>query len=276
MEPILKWAGGKRLLLPKICKYINAETLNGHYLYEPFFGGGSLTFSLEYSKTHINDFNTELINVYNVIKTDPYNLIKVLLEHKNNHSKEYYYKIRNIDRTPEYQTLSNVERAARTIYLNKTCYNGLYRVNNLGNYNVPIGKQTNTDIVMENRILNLSNFLNNKNIVITSQDFELAVASAKKGDVIYFDPPYDYEIESNGFTSYNSSGFTRDDLRRLKTVADKLIRKGCHVLISNNDTEFVNDLFNDDKYSIEHILAHRFINCKATHRTNIGEVLIYG
>lgn len=276
MEPLLKWAGGKRLLLPKIYKYINKQNIenNNITLYEPFVGGGSLFLDLELSNCVINDFNMELVNVYVQVKNNPYELIKLLEEHKNNHSKEYYFKIRELDRSPEYKKMRKIEKAARIIYLNKTCYNGLYRVNAKGQFNVPMGKYDNPDIVMKDKILRISKYLRNNNVIIMCGDFADSVKTAKSGDVIYFDPPYDYE--EDGFTSYNSGGFSKKDLARLKKTCDELIAKGCEVIVSNNDTSFVNNLFFDDNYKIEHIEAHRLINCDGKNRRKEKEVIIYG
>ena len=161
MEPILKWAGGKRLLLPKIYKYIDKQKIidNNSTLFEPFVGGGSLFLDLELPNCVINDFNEELINVYIQIKNKPDQLIKILKEHKRNHSEEYYFKIREMDRLDSYDRMTKVEKAARIVYLNKTCFNGLYRVNSKGLFNVPMGKYNNPDIVMEDKILRLHDYM---------------------------------------------------------------------------------------------------------------------
>jgi len=274
MEPVLKWAGGKRKLLSSIKNYINREVIEGHTLYEPFIGGGSLSFDLEYPNTVINDFNQEITNVYEQIKNNPEQLIDLLRIHQVNHCDEYYYQIRNLDRSPIYQEMDLVSKAARVIYLNKTCYNGLYRVNSRGYYNVPVGRYVNPDIVMENRIRAMHEYLFNNDITILTGDFEQSLHDVQPGDFVYFDPPYDYE--TSGFTSYVMNGFSREDLTRLRNVCDQLIANGVHVLISNNDTQFVNDLFGFDHYHIEHIEASRFINCDGKKRNKVKEVLIYG
>ena len=276
METILKWAGGKRLLVKQITNIINPEKLiseHGRY-FEPFIGGGAVAFALELNGTSINDSNEELINMYNIIKNSPEELIKILKEHQSKYSDSYYEKVRKMDRNKNYHEVSDVERAARFIFLNKTCYNGLYRVNASGHFNVPKGKYLNPDIVMEKKIIALSKMLNEKNFFITCFDFEEAVKDAKKGDVVYFDPPYDYE--ETGFTSYSATGFNRSDLVRLKNLWDRLITKGCRVIVSNNDTQFVNELFNSSSYNIIHIEASRFISCDGSKRTKVKEVIIYG
>ena len=278
MEPILKWAGGKRQLLSELKKYITKELIGENRYYEPFIGAGSLAFSLECHRLTINDYNEELINVYNVVKSNPIELIKELEKHQKYHSHDYYYEVRALDRDCSgYSKLSNVKKAARMIYLNKTCYNGLYRVNSQGFYNVPIGKNTQQqtpNIVMKERIIALHNYLNNSEIEIRKGDFAKSVFDAKAGDVIYFDPPYDYEKE--GFKSYVKTGFTHDDLVRLRNLCNELIERGCIVVISNNDTQFVRECFNADCYVIHSIEAKRYINCKGDRRTKAQEVIIYG
>lgn len=278
MEPVLKWAGGKRQLLSELKKYITKELIGNHRYYEPFIGAGSLAFSLECTHLTINDCNEELINVYNVIKESPDDLILELEKHKRNHSHDYYYKIRELDRNLiKYRKLSNVKKAARMIYLNKTCYNGLYRVNSKGFFNVPIGKnaqQQIPDIVMKERIYSLNKYFNANDVEIECVDFSYSVCNAKKGDVIYFDPPYDYE--KDGFKAYVKTGFSHEDLVRLRNLCNELIERGCVVVISNNDTEFVRECFNSDNYIINFIEAKRYINCKGNKRTKAIEVIIYG
>lgn len=274
MDPLLKWAGGKRKLLTEIKKIINPKLIEEHRFFEPFIGGGSVAFDFQCKNTVINDINKELINVYIQVKKNPDKLIEELKKHKENHGHDYYYQIRNMDRLPKYRQLSKIKKAARLIYLNKTCYNGLYRVNSKGFFNVPLGKYVNPDIVSEQKILDLSKFLNENNVKITRKEFYNSVSDANEGDFIYFDPPYDYEKE--GFISYSPKGFTREDLQKLKRTSDKLIKKGCFILISNNDTKFVNELFNDPHYKIYHIEVKRFISCDGKNRQRAKEVLIYG
>lgn len=274
MEPIMKWAGGKRQLLTYIKSTININDLVGHRIFEPFVGGGAFFLDLAHDNVLINDINKELINVYVQIKNNPKELIKLLKKHQANHCHDYYYEIRNYDRNGIINNLSEVKQAARTIYLNRVCYNGLYRVNSSGQFNVPLGKYKNPDIVFEDKILEIHDYLINNNIEIMSVDFEIAVQSANAGDLVYFDPPYDYD--DSGFTSYTCNGFSKDDLKRLKNVCDDLISKGCKVVVSNNDTAFVNQLFDNDSYHIKHVMAKRMINCKGQQRNFVKEVVIYG
>lgn len=274
MEPVLKWAGGKRQLLSKLLSYITPELLSGHRFFEPFIGGGSVSFALEHPATTINDYNAELINVYRVIKDAPDLLIEALTVHQKKHSKEYYYVVRQMDRSSEYSLLPPVVRAARIIYLNKTCFNGLYRVNSDNYFNVPIGRPTSPKIVDPEKIHELSKYLNNSQVEICQGDFAECLTSAESGDVIYLDPPYDYE--ETGFNRYVINGFDRKELERLHHVALQLIEKGCVVIVSNNDTTFVRALFKEPVFTIESIEAKRYINCKANNRNGIKEVIIYG
>ena len=276
MEPILKWAGGKRKLVKEIIELINLDELKGHRLFEPFVGGGSLSLFLEHNKTSLNDLNAELINVYLMIKNNPKELIDELKIHAKNHCKDYYYKIRNLDRTPSFKKMSDLKKAARVIYLNRTCFNGLYRVNSKGYFNVPVGYSTSkkTEMVFTERIKSISKFLNKPNVELTNCDFEEAVSKAKKGDYVYFDPPYDYE--PSGFTSYTSSGFEHKDLLRLRDLCKKLIAKGVHIIVSNNATKYVNKIFKSEEFNLKYIDVQRHISAKNSGRRKVREVLIYG
>lgn len=278
MKPFLKWAGGKRQLLPYIKKYINKKKIGKHKYYEPFLGGGSIFFDLAHENSSINDLNEEIINCYNVIKENPDELVELLKLHAEAHCKEYYYKIRSLDREEDYKFMDNITKAARTIYLNRTCFNGLYRVNKNGFFNTPIGRYVNPLICDEENINEISYFLNNNDVTIMSKSFEFAVEKCEKGDWIYFDPPYDYE--NSGFVGYVKEGFSHEDLVKLKEVCDELVKKGCYVLVSNNDTEFVRQTFNSSDYEIIYstktIKANRNINSKASKRKKVDEVLIYG
>lgn len=276
MEPILKWAGGKRQLLNRLLPYIDNHRLNpdnGVY-YEPFIGGGSLLFNLECPRAVINDYNPEIVNVYLQVKEHPDELIELLRRFNTVRDPEEYYFVREWDRSETYYMRPSLEKAARIIYLNRTCYNGLYRVNKLGQFNTPIGLRGFPFDLIENRIRAISNYLNTADVRIMNADFSQCVLEAHMGDFIYFDPPYDYE--KNGFTLYVNRGFSRNDLERLKLTCDGLVDRGCSVLISNNQTPFVMDLFNDDRYQIHVIQANRWINSFGTNRTKANEVLIYG
>lgn len=269
VKPFLKWAGGKRKLLSKIQKYIPKKF---SIYYEPFVGGGAVLFYFLPKKAVISDVSEELINVYRVIKNNIDELIEDLRMHKN--EKEYYYKIRTIDREKGFKSFSNVLKASRIIYLNKTCYNGLFRVNKKGYFNVPFGRYKNPDIVNEENLRSVSQYFNENNIEILNTDFEDALKNVKKGDFVYLDPPYHPISETSSFTSYTDNGFNENEQIRLKKVCDKLNQIGCKFLLSNSDSNLVMDLYKDYRETLEKVKVPRSINCKASGRGKINEVLI--
>lgn len=277
MEPVMKWAGGKRQILSKLKELLPPEALLGRTYYEPFVGGGSVFLSLAHNKAVVNDSNPELVNVYKQIKDNPNQIIALLQEHATKHCKEYFYEVRAWDRDSDYLELPADVRAARTIYLNRTCFNGLYRVNRSGYFNVPIGSYISPQIIRESQIREISDYLNNNDITILCGDFEDAVSNVKSGDVVYFDPPYDYDDDcSEGFVRYTANQFSRNDLKRLSELCDKLVALGCYVIISNNDTECVQKYFPSDKYDHIHILGRRMINNLSAKRHGVNEVIIIG
>lgn len=269
-KPFVKWAGGKRQILDKLKKYIPDEY---NTYYEPFIGGGALLFELSPRSAVINDSNAELINVYQVLCNEEKfkKMCKTLNSHETNHSEEYYYEIRNKDRNKStYNKLSDYTRAARTIYLNKACFNGLYRVNSKGEFNVPFGKKTKVNTYEGNNLITVSNYLTMNDIKILNVDFEEAVATAKKGDFVYFDPPYDSDKAI--FNSYTEEGFNKDDQRRLASVYKELDKKGVYVMLSNHNTVLIKELYKD--YNIHIIEAKRNINSNAEKRGKVEEVII--
>ncbi len=269
-KPFVKWAGGKRQILDKLIKYV-PEDFNTYY--EPFVGGGALFFELSPKNAVINDSNEELINVFRCIK-DEEKLTKMCNElnhHEANHSEEYYYKIRNIDRDKnKFNRLSDYKRAARTIYLNKACFNGLYRVNSKGEFNVPFGKKLKVNTYEGQNIGIIHAYLNFNNIKILSIDFEEAVKDAKEGDFIYFDPPYDSDTST--FNSYTEDGFSKDEQIRLSNVFKNLSDRGCYVMLSNHNTILINELYKD--FYIHKITAKRNINSNGKKRGKVEEVII--
>lgn len=267
LTPILKWAGGKRQLIPQIRKYLPDE-YNDYY--EPFVGAGALLLELQPQTAVINDFNDELINVYHVVKYNVDELIDSLKLHKN--EEEYFYKIRELDRINEFVQLNNIQKASRFIFLNKTGYNGLYRVNSKGQFNVPFGKYKKPLIINEEGLRNLHEYLNNNNIMILNGDFEYAVKTAAKGDFVYFDPPYDPLTTTSSFTAYSKEGFNRTDQERLYRVYKELDERGCYVMLSNSATDFIKVLYKE--YNVNIVTAKRNINSKGTGRGAIDEVLI--
>lgn len=268
IAPVVKWVGGKRQLLPEIQKYIpqNVSTY-----YEPFVGGGAVLFHLQPSKAVINDINEELINLYIVIKTNIEELIEDLKRHKN--EADYYYTIRELDRDRErYENLTNVQRASRIIYLNKTCYNGLFRVNQQGEFNTPFGRYKNPNIINEEVLRAVNNYFNEAEITFKCGDFEEAVKGIRKGSFVYLDPPYDPVSNSANFTGYDKGGFNRDEQERLKRLCDSLDKKGIRFLLSNSATDYILDLYKD--YRIEIVQAKRPINSRGDKRGEVNEVLV--
>jgi DNA adenine methylase len=276
LRPFLKWAGGKRQLLPVLRQYIpkNWSSSSSTY-FEPFVGAGAFLFDLQPKKAVINDANKELINCYQTIRDNPDELLQLTREYQQNISRERYYELRELDRKPDFDNLSNIQRAARIIYLNKTCFNGLFRVNSQGQFNVPYGDNKNPVVADEVVIRAISKYFNDNKIEITNQDFEKAIFKAKRGDFVYFDPPYDPISNSSSFTGYDLNGFGKDSQTRLKEVCDRLVEKGCNVLISNSATDFIKELYSNKKYySYIEVGATRNINSVGTSRGKINEVLI--
>ena len=270
VKPFVKWAGGKRQILDKLKEHL-PEEYNTYY--EPFVGGGALLFELEPQNAVINDFNDELINVYKVLCDEvKFNkMIKLLNKHEAKHSEEYYYEIRNKDRNKRsFKKLAEHTRAARTIYLNKACFNGLYRVNSKGEFNVPFGKKDKVN-TYEGSNLNLLNYyLSSNNFQILNGDFEKAVETAQKGDFIYFDPPYDSDTST--FTSYTEVGFGKNEQIRLAKVFKELSNRGCYVMLSNHNTKLINELYSE--FNIHVIEAKRNINSNGQKRGTVEEVII--
>ncbi|MEZ4951663.1 MAG: DNA adenine methylase [Saprospiraceae bacterium] len=267
VAPFVKWVGGKRQLIPVIKK--NLPKSFGTYV-EPFIGGGAVLFSLQPGKAIINDFNDELINLYRIIKNDVEALIEDLKHHKN--EPDYFYKIRSLDRSDSYRETSDVKRASRIIFLNKTCYNGLYRVNSAGEYNAPFGKYKNPNIVNEETLRAVSEYLNQNQIQITCGDFEEATKGLKENDFVYFDPPYDPVSKSANFTGYVQGGFDSNAQIRLRDVCKSLDERGVYFMVSNSDTPFINELYQD--FNIQKVKAKRAINSDSQKRGAINELLI--
>ena len=263
--PIVKWVGGKRQLMFELIKNM-PKSYNRYF--EPFIGGGALFFELQPEQAYISDMNEELINLYSVVRNNVYELIKDLSKHEV--SKEYFLEIRNIDRTEQYTELSDVERASRFIYLNRTCFNGMYRVNSQGQFNVPFGHYKNPRIIDKNNLLNCSELL--KKTEIKCADFSEILTKVKKGDLVYFDPPYVPLNETSSFTSYTKDGFDINMQFKLRDVCDELDNKGVKFMLSNSDTKLVNELY--ENYNIKKVFASRQINANADGRGKITEVLV--
>ena len=269
-KPFVKWAGGKRQIMDKLMKYVPYEF---DTYYEPFVGGGALLFELSPKKAVINDSNKELMNVYEVLCNEEKfkKLCSVLNSYERNHSEEFYYDLRNKDRNKSaFNRLSDYTRAARTIYLNKACFNGLYRVNSKNEFNVPFGKKTKVNTYEGSNLITVSNYLTMNDIKLLNVDFEEAVKDAKKGDFVYFDPPYDSETST--FNSYTEEGFGKEAQRRLAKVFKELDEKGVYVMLSNHNTTLINELYKG--YNIHVIEAKRNINSNGNKRGKVEEVII--
>lgn len=263
-KPFVKWAGGKRQILNIIKDYV-PKTFNRYI--EPFVGGGALLFQLLPKRVIINDINKELINAYIVIKENVEYLIEHLKTHKND--PEYYYKIRSLN--PE--SLNPVERASRFIYLNKTCFNGLYRENSKGEFNVPFGRYKNPKILDEENLISVSKYLNSIEIQIYNKDYKDICFLAEKGDFIYLDPPYHPISRTSSFTKYTKYDFTEKEQIELSKIFREMDKKGCYIILSNSNTEFIKQLYKN--YEIIPIQANRFINCKPEKRRKDSiEILI--
>ena len=269
-KPFVKWAGGKRQIIEKLKNYVPDE-FNTYY--EPFIGGGALLFELSPKNAVINDSNEELMNVYRCLcDEEKFKKMCNLLNHYGaEHSEEFYYEIRNKDKNKKaYDRLSDYTKAARTIYLNKACFNGLYRVNKKNEFNVPFGKKTKVNTYEGSNLITVSNYLTMNNIKILSIDFEEAVKDVKAKDFIYFDPPYDSDTST--FNSYTEEGFDRNEQIRLAKVFKELDKKGAYVMLSNHNTSLINDLYKG--YNIHIIEAKRNINSNGKKRGKVEEVII--
>jgi DNA adenine methylase len=267
-RPFVKAVGGKTFLLPEILARLPAK-INTYY--EPFVGGGAVFFALaserRFKQAVIGDANEELMNLYSMIRKNPYDLTE-LLDHGFGQDEKSYYKIRAQDPG----ALNPLARAARTLYLNKVGFNGLYRVNKKGVFNVPWGKQEGRTILDEENMLACCDALGRA--ALTALDFEQTVALAKRGDTVYFDPPYIPLTPTANFTTYTAGGFTLEDQTRLRDVAKKLDAKGVRVLLSNSDTPLTRKLYRG--FKIEEVQAPRRVNSKGGKRGNVGELLISG
>jgi DNA adenine methylase len=270
-KPFVKWVGGKRQLLEQF-KMMNLyppekfDPRTGRY-FEPFVGGGAVFFDLLPKKAFLSDMNNELVITYNVIKNDVESLIKSLKKHKN--TKEYFLEIRAED----VNRLTNVETASRFIYLNRTCFNGLYRVNSKGGFNVPFAGNKNPLICDEINLRKISKAL--ECIEIKKQDYKEVLKKAKKGDFIYFDPPYYPISKTASFTSYTKEAFLEKEQIELRDAFLTLTKRGCFAMLSNSDTPFINKIYSGFKnVRITKVQAGRAINSDASKRGKITEVLI--
>ena len=278
MQPIIKWAGGKRRFSKQISELLG-NNFNNYY--EPFVGGAAILLFMKPHNAHCSDINEELINFYNVVKDNPEELINVLRDYVNKNNLDDYLQIRGLDRNLEiFNELTPTQRAARFMYLNHTCFNGIWRVNRNGQNNVPFGRYVNPKILAEDEIREASSLFNENNILFEVNDYRAVANRAQFGDVVYFDPPYDVEEGQNGFVGYTASGFNRDNQRQLKELCDELIQRGVTVGISNSNTKFIRELYSDDPYHFyelhDELKVRRTIGAKNESRREITELFILG
>jgi len=242
--------------------------------FEPFLGGGAVMFHMLSKnpnlKCHVSDLNSDLILAYIAIRDKVDELIESLEEHSKKYQKNsnhYYYDVRESEPT------SQIEKVSRFIFLNKTCFNGLYRVNSKGKFNVPLGRYTNPNIVNKENLLAVSKILQSADIEFFCRDFEAILHDSKKGDFVYFDPPYQPVSKTANFTSYTHRDFTENDLERLADVANQLDSKGCYVMLSNSNSKTVKKSFSSG-WEIKEIMANRAINSNSQKRTGHKEIII--
>ena len=285
VKPVLKWAGGKRQLLDELHARLPEDYTHFH---EPFFGGGALFFDLEPENGTINDTNKRLVNFYEQVRDNPDELIDRLrsykdpeaepderrdyaeTNHKGKEIKNYYYQQRAIfNKRPYEDDYDPIEEAAVLLYLNRTCYNGLYRENNTGGFNVPIGSYSNPDWVQADRIHDVSEVLDDTEIF--NQDFEYVTEYVESGDVVYFDPPYEPMSSTAYFTDYSAQGFGREDQERLLETAQELDKKGVYVILSNSGVMF--DMYDEAGFSVEIEGATRAINSDGENRDEVDEII---
>lgn len=260
VKPILKWAGGKTQLIPELITRMPGKY--NKYI-EPFFGGGALFFYLQPRTPILSDINPELVNLYKMVRDNPKEIIELLKEFEN--SEEYFYQVRSLDR----ETLSSEMQAARTLYLNKTCFNGLYRVNKKGQFNTPYGRYKKPNIVNEQGILSASEAL--QEAVFENNSYrETLQKYAEPGDFIFLDPPYLPVGKYEDFKRYTKEGFYEEDHRELANEVKRLSEYGCHVILTNSNSPLVYDLY--DEFDISVVQTKRYVNSKANKRT--GEDVI--
>lgn len=276
--PFLKWAGGKRSLLGEILPAIPKFT--GKYL-EPFLGAGAVFFRIGGSVQKIvSDTNNDLIITYETVRDEPERLLTELKKHRN--EKDYYLQVRSMDRSEEFQSMDKVARASRFIFLNKTCFNGLYRVNSKNQFNVPFGNYKNPDIVSEIQIRKASAYLSYKATgaepEFTSKfqagSYEKITRLASAEDFIYLDPPYDPVSPTSNFVSYGKHGFAAEDQEKLRDEVLRLHEIGAKVMLSNSNSDLIKNLYSSDIFHTKTISTRRAISARSEGRSIVKEVLI--
>lgn len=285
VKPVLKWAGGKRQLLDELKARFPADY---NHFHEPFFGGGALFFNREPENGTINDTNPRLVNFYEQVRDNPEDLIERLrsyqdpesdpdpereyseTNHKGKEIKNYYYQQRALfNKRPYTDDFDPVEEAALLLYLNRTCYNGLYRENSNGGFNVPIGRYADPDWVQEQRVRQASQVLRDTDVF--NRDFEYILDYAESGDLVYFDPPYEPMSPTAYFTDYSAEGFGQKDQERLLDVAQELDERGVYVILSNSGVMY--EMYEEAGFSVEIEGATRAINSDGANRDEVDEII---
>jgi DNA adenine methylase len=264
-QPIVKWVGGKGKLIGDLAARAPASYRR---YFEPFVGGGALFFHLAPRSAVLSDVNADLVACYRAVRDDVEAVIAALAEHRERHSIEYYYAVR--DGWNDGTERGAAGRAATFIYLNKTCYNGLWRVNARGGFNVPMGRYVNPSILDAERLRAASAALGNAELEVRS--FEGVLEEAKRGDLVYFDPPYHPLSATADFTTYAAGGFGAEDQERLAGVFARLAERGCAVMLSNSDTPFTRRLY--ARYRVDRVYAPRAVNSRADRRGAVAEILV--
>lgn len=270
LTPFIKWVGGKRQLLPELLKRVPNE-YNDYY--EPFIGGGALLLKLVPKKAIINDFNEELSNAWKIVRDNPQELSDNLTECVEKDSKDFYLDYRSADRDGRIVDFSELERATRFIYMNKAGYNGLWRVNQKGQNNVPYGGHKTLNFNVDN-IHQVGNYLSINDVTISNGDYMDCIKNAKTGDFVYLDPPYIPVTPTSSFTSYTKNGFGLVQQKELADMALELAKKGVKVMLSNADVPLIEELYADSIFTIHHVQANRVLNSNGKKRGKVGEVII--
>lgn len=269
VAPFLKWAGGKRQLLGVLSELMPEGSVRSYC--EPFVGGGAMLFHLQPGVAYVNDINSELINVYSVIKHSVDELITELSQFEN--KPEIFYEVRSWDRDKiKYSSLSDIQKAARIIFLNRTCFNGLYRVNNAGEFNSPFGYYRNPNIINAPVLRAVSHYLNSAETHLSSVDYSEVLANLVKGTFVYLDPPYDPVSDSASFTGYTRWGFSRNEQVRLRECCDDLSIRGIKFMLSNSATDFIMEQYSE--YNITVVKAKRAVNSAGDRRGDVDEVVV--
>jgi DNA adenine methylase len=267
-SPIVKWVGGKSKLLPELTARL-PEYFERYF--EPFAGGAAMFFRIAPERAVLADSNSDLIGLYRCLAHDVGAVIRKLEHHRATHSEEHYYATRTRWNDRE-RSWSSADRAATFIYLNKTCFNGLWRVNRAGAFNVPIGRYTDPPICVPDSLRAAQAVL--ARAELRCADYRTAVRDAGRGDLVYFDPPYDPVTPTANFTSYTAGAFGPDDQRALADTARELVARGCRVMLSNSDTPFIRSLYKG--FQIDRVKCSRAINSNAAKRGEVDEVIVTG